>query len=683
MRSKSICTIFLTIAAITFSFVVNSEEVPKDIGTVKVTADREAQQQAITESPTSFVTVIDGKELDKYFRTVPEAISDEVGVRVNQLGGLGSFSTISIRGSTSDQVMVFLDGVLVNEARGGGVDISEIPLFNVDSIEIYRGNSPLRFGQSGIGGIVNIKTRIPEEGSNITSSVSYGSFETYKYSFNASHSIGNLRLLAGINYTKSDNDFEFLDDNGTIFTTSDDRWVHRKNNRFRSLNITSRLEYDVSDFLGIAISNNLTRTFRGVPGIESYQSETASIRNINNISRLELEWKQLPIRGFKLETSFFNSYELSKFKDRHNEIGVGFQDNHNVTESFGGTINLTGNPVKYLDIEFLVQLRSENFKPEDKFSDTNNGKSYRTTLTLGTEDSLYILSDKIKLTGSVKTEMINDKSSNNSIFFFDKENPTYQREYTELTTWQTGIKISPFQWMTLRGNVGKYFRIPNFFELYGDKGGIIGNPEILSETGNNRDIGIRLQGDLFKGIISRGFFEAVYFDNEVKNLILFIQNSQRTFTPENIGKARIKGAEFSMGLRILDHLDINGNYTKLDARDRSGLPGYNGKFLPGRPKKEYTIRFRLFNDYGEIYYNLNKVEKNYLDRINIRPTKDREIHNIGASLYFGKYFTINFEAKNLNDSNIEDLSGFPIPGRAFFVTVTTNFKGGDSRDTDF
>ncbi|RMF92118.1 MAG: TonB-dependent receptor [Candidatus Schekmanbacteria bacterium] len=646
-----------------------------NIGTIKVTAKREIKQEAIVEYPTSYVTVIDGKKIEKQFRSVPEAISDEVGVRVNKLGGLGSFSTISIRGSSSDQVVVLLDGIPINEARGGGVDISEIPLFNIDSIEIYRGNSPLRFGQSGIGGIVNIKTQIPENENTFKSSFSYGSFETYRYSYFVTHSFKKTKLLIGIDYSKSDNDFDFFDDNGTIFTSEDDRWTHRKNNRFRSLNILSRIEKEITSNFSISFYNNLTRTFKGVPGISAYQSEKASLRNLMNISRITFKANHFPHKMFTLKLTLYNTYEVSKFKDKLGEIGIGFQDNRNETNSIGARLNLEGTLFEYLDTNFLIEERYERFKPEDKLATSKSGNSYRRTLTLGTEENFNLLSNRLMLTAAVKSDMINDKSSDNSPFFF-ADKLRFKREYSEYTTYQTGFKFSPISWITVRGNVGKYYRIPSFFELFGDRGGVIGNPNLLAETGKNRDIGIRIEKIFTDNPFLKKFYlESVYFDNEVKNLILFIQNSQRTSKPENIGKARIKGAEFSLGLNLTDYIEASANYTKLDARDKSRIPAYKSKFLPGRPKKEFTYRVRIFNEYGEIYYNLTKIEKNFLDRANLKPTRDREIHNIGASIFFGKTFTINFEAKNLNDSNVSDVNGYPIPGQSFFITFTTFFEG--------
>ena len=85
------------------------------------------------------------------------------GVNVRRYGGLGSFSTLSIRGSTAEQVLVFLDGVLLNHAAGGGVDLGGLPAGGLASVEIYRGAVPERFGGNSLGGVVHLRTRPPRQ----------------------------------------------------------------------------------------------------------------------------------------------------------------------------------------------------------------------------------------------------------------------------------------------------------------------------------------------------------------------------------------------------------------------------------------------------------------------------------------------------------------------------------------
>ena len=72
--------------------------------------------------------------------TLPDVLAEATGVHVKRLGGLGAFSTISLRGSSADQVEVYLDGVsCLNAAFGGGVDLGNLPLAHVGQIEVYRG----------------------------------------------------------------------------------------------------------------------------------------------------------------------------------------------------------------------------------------------------------------------------------------------------------------------------------------------------------------------------------------------------------------------------------------------------------------------------------------------------------------------------------------------------------------
>ena len=69
------------------------------------------------------------------------------------MGGLGQFSTVSIRGSSAEQVLVLLDGVRLNTGGGGSVDFSTIPLDSIERIEVIRGGGTTLYGSDAIGGV--------------------------------------------------------------------------------------------------------------------------------------------------------------------------------------------------------------------------------------------------------------------------------------------------------------------------------------------------------------------------------------------------------------------------------------------------------------------------------------------------------------------------------------------------
>ncbi len=89
---------------------------------------------------------------------LPQLLSELPGVSVTRLGGLGSMATLSLRGSSANQVEVYFDGVPLSAGLGGGVDIGLIPVVDLESIEVYRGMSPIGFGTSAMGGIVSLSS---------------------------------------------------------------------------------------------------------------------------------------------------------------------------------------------------------------------------------------------------------------------------------------------------------------------------------------------------------------------------------------------------------------------------------------------------------------------------------------------------------------------------------------------
>src|SRR5579884_2621498 len=89
------------------------------------------------EYQSAFSTVIDLSDFGWEYNTTSEILSFSPGVSIRDFGGFVQLQTLSIRGSSSDQAVVLLDGVRLNTALGG-VDLSTIPLDYVDRFEITR-----------------------------------------------------------------------------------------------------------------------------------------------------------------------------------------------------------------------------------------------------------------------------------------------------------------------------------------------------------------------------------------------------------------------------------------------------------------------------------------------------------------------------------------------------------------
>jgi outer membrane autotransporter protein len=155
------------------------------------------------------VTIIEPDKYKGEQKTLPDLLKEVPGVHVRySAGGIGQYTTVSVRGSTASQVGVFVDGVLTNLGGDAAVDISTIPIQNVARIEVYRGYVPARFGGTYMGGVINIVTKKPEK-ANVSASYGQRSWGGYTGSLQIDTPLGNGSLMVGINRDQSEGDFRY------------------------------------------------------------------------------------------------------------------------------------------------------------------------------------------------------------------------------------------------------------------------------------------------------------------------------------------------------------------------------------------------------------------------------------------------------------------------------------------
>ena len=118
-----------------------------------------ALERARRRAPTAFVTTLSTHREARAVGSLAEALVEAAGVRVTQYGGMGAFSTMSLRGAPPGHVTVLLDGVPLTSAASGVVDLADVPAASVEAIELYRGAAPVSFASPTPGGLVNLVTR--------------------------------------------------------------------------------------------------------------------------------------------------------------------------------------------------------------------------------------------------------------------------------------------------------------------------------------------------------------------------------------------------------------------------------------------------------------------------------------------------------------------------------------------
>lgn len=154
------------------------------------------------------VNIIWPEEFKGEQKTLPDMLLTVPGVHVREVNGKGQYTTVTIRGSTAAQVGVFIDGVLMNLGGDTAVDLSAIPVTNVERIEVYRGYIPSRFGGTFMGGVINVVTKKPQ-GANGYAELGKSSYGGKKATVEVSVPVGSGTLMLGTNYDSSKGNFEY------------------------------------------------------------------------------------------------------------------------------------------------------------------------------------------------------------------------------------------------------------------------------------------------------------------------------------------------------------------------------------------------------------------------------------------------------------------------------------------
>jgi outer membrane cobalamin receptor len=263
-----------------------------------------------------FVALIDLERNAERLEDAASILARTVGVRVKQYGGLGSYATMSIRGSSSTQVQVYLDGVPLTDAYSGVANLADLSLGDIGRIEVYRGFSPTAFGASSIGGTVNLVSRAPEDWTEIggiprlEASLSFGSFDTRRFLLTIDTRAGRAGLHLHGGHMRSAGDFSFEDDNATPENPADDIEAVRLNNDFTRWNYSGRLTLDVPGCKSCSINYDAISREGGVPGIGASQSTAARFERERRLIYLKMQPRPVysgrlrgDLTGIRAETS--------------------------------------------------------------------------------------------------------------------------------------------------------------------------------------------------------------------------------------------------------------------------------------------------------------------------------------------------------------------------------------------
>ena len=600
---------------------------------------------------------VDRETLERRDLTLDDVIAREAGVQRRRSGGFGSFASLTVRAASPAQTAVLLDGVRLNSAGNPVVDLSTLELLALDGVDIYRGVTPLQFGQGAIGGAVNLLTpRAGDEPPSTRLGFGLASFGTVRAEAAHVGRHGRWDTVAALGATSADNDYPFVDGNGTPLNASDDRRVRRRNGEARRVGALLKLgtrhgERARSDLLVQAGTRHL-----GVPEWRNAADNEASFDT--DTLQLQASHSRDGVGPWDTRHTLFVHAQDDRFDDPDRDVGLVALS----TLARGRTLGLDSywtRPLGAGTFDANLELRRETLDGFDRLVDASTVEARRRSALLGARWSAYAADGRLVLSPTLRWQASDDRLEGGA----RRAGGAASRGARDLLP-AFGARLDLGETTTLHASLGRHVREPSFAELYVDRGLVRGNPGLVAERGLDADAGIEWS--------SGGALElaATVFASERDELIVTTFDARGIGHAINTGRARVLGLELGGRWTPAPAWRLDANATLQDARNLSPNAVLDGRQLPGEARLQLhaAVRYRPAPRWL-LRLEADASRGRYYDQANRRPAEDRVLANAGLEHVRGSWRTA-FSIDNLGDDNVEDFNGFPRPGRAFALQVT-------------
>ncbi len=659
-------------------------------------------QARIDAAHPGFATAVDlerdggGRPAD----ALPEVLARTPGASVRSLGGLGQFSSVSLRGSSGPQVAVLLDGVPLGSSMAGLVDLSEIPLDTLTRVEIHRGYVPIAFGGATMGGAVNLVSA-PGTKPRLGLDAGVGSFGARQ---SRGAWVGRTArgpvISARFGYAGADGDFPYLDF-GTPQNPDDDVHMLRINNGYDRLIGQVRVDGRAGKWR-LAAQEILALRTRGVPGPAGSQWDGTRLTSVG-ARTIASARRSLGRPGGRVQWVFGLGGMHRRFRDPANAVGlaVNNQITRGIDTYLSPRLRLPMWPNAYLGL--VADQRTEWVEVDERAQPDPTGDATRWRLGFGAGVQLeqLLLRRRWLLVPAYRVDGLDNRFAVASGAGEQADEGRDNLVIGHSPRLASRVKIGGG--VQLRGSVGRYFRPPTLVELFGDRGFAVGNEGLRPERGTSVDGGVVVNRTL--GPLVRAYAQAAGFWARSEDLIQWV-NAGFVTRPVNVAGARVTGAETSLELLAWgEDLALRATYTFVDSRNLDPDPQRNGEALPGRPRHDLYVRLagghawtaRGVQLRPRLHYDLELVSSTFLDLSGRLELPTRVFHGIGAELQLDRRVTLTFQVRNLLDARttqwrptvanfdgritvpISDFIGFPLPGRSMWGSIRVDLPTPGTR----
>ena len=481
---------------------------PTVLPTVVVTATR--TEEPVDKTAASVAVITRATMEEQKFNTLAEALASVPGLVVARNGTPGQATSVFLRGTESNHTLLTVDGRRAPSLLAGGYDWANLPLDNVERIEVVRSASSALYGGDAIGGVVNLITRTGRglKRPEYEASFEGGSFNSFR------EALATRGAVGAFDYAVSASQFNAA--------------YPRNNNDYRSSSIRGSFGYEAADRLYLDLKVAYLQTDGGSPGalpgsvVDHLKRETVNVSPGLTL-KVSDSWET------RLYYTFENQFQPSLDTGVINRLNVAshlvdWQNNFQFHERW----KLTGG----------VMWQDQNVT-RTTTSAFGGGINARLQDLAGYAQSQWSPVERLTVINALRFDAYSD--------------------YQSATTWRNGLSYRLPKTETLVfGNLARSVAPPTAQDLY-----FFGNPALRAERALSWEIGV--QQPLLE---ERLAISATWFQHKFRDFIQL----DAAFTPQNIARATSEGMELGVKFKPCHQFTANSSYTYLTAEnDATGL----------------------------------------------------------------------------------------------------------------
>ena len=630
MSYKLPAAVALAVTAVTVGTQASDDVYQMD--EVIVTASRTAQTVDQALAP---VTVISREDIERSQATdVTELLRATPGIQVVRNGGPGSITSLFMRGASSSQTLILIDGQRLNSATAGTPELQYLRPEQIERIEVVRGPRSSLYGADAVGGVLQIFTRKGEGEPKFTVRAGAGSHNSRTLGLNFGGKSGNTRFNLGADLYESAG-FDVTNDDYAA-----NHGVNLDDDAYRNKSLAGSVSHHLDS------GTEVGGSFSYLEGKKEFDGYTCA----EDDYFCDTKYPYQPYTEFK--TSTLNAYsflpvtdiwttrvDVGYTKQESRQLGKGDSPEAPYKESFYETERLSmllQNDVAWLENQLLtvgVDYYNDRVDNSSAYEDPETGKKI---------DSRYnaavFVQNQSQFTGSdLQVALRRDK------------NETYGYHTTGNVAWGFDLPKA----MRLIASYGTAFRAPTFNDLYYPDSG---NPEVKPEQSRNYELELR-------GTYDFGQWSVALFQNDIDDLIAWAPTASGLWKPSNVDEARIQGLEATLKTE-LKGWSVLTSVTLLDPEDRN-----REKVLQRRARQYMTID--ADRDFGKLSVGgtFRAQGHSYEDVANEDRLDGFATLDLRMSLPVSKELRAELKLTNLFDKEYQTAKGYRNEPRGGFVTM--------------